>query len=470
MEIIRCKIMKILPSLQSNILDSLIKILQDIGVAAEDDLKYVQESDLTTVLRPIQARKLIDVWKQLDSVPTVSTPVTNTTSTASHILASGSDSSESTPVTVQSIPIDWAEDYAIPWQSMPEELLKDLKEGRRPTPSGRREFINITAQSIYKICPKPGKRNLSKIARKAVEVYPSFSDVWCDEIVAGGCESLTRSFVVKFENLNRRDAFSSAKRKLKQAEKDDSNNDRQLSASSKYGCLNWQPKILPIGESSESQIEKQNEMIQISSIMKPGDELNEQSLTLLEATYYSQRKDINNLKNVSFLLNNWPLLFSEKGFFCHFYTLTGVNIAEIMQNATETKVTRILKFFKSFQNKKKSIKDILEKYDEEGEVSDFQIMISLLLEHFNEKTEAVFISVDSSVTAKDVESMIGLPITPCLISSGDDSVATSYMVAVDKKIINEEIKSFETGFFMVFAAYYILNMLRWLVQPSSSSK
>ncbi|GBN47643.1 hypothetical protein AVEN_48708-1, partial [Araneus ventricosus] len=40
----------------------------------------------------------------------------------------------------------------------------------------------------------------------------------------------------------------------------------------------------------------------------------------------------------------------------------------------------------------------------------------------------------------------------------DDSVATSYMVAVDKKIINEEIKSFETGFFMVFAAYYILNI------------
>ncbi|GBN28202.1 hypothetical protein AVEN_129302-1 [Araneus ventricosus] len=157
MEIIRCKIVQILPSLQLNILDSLVKLLQDIGFAAEDDLKYVQESDLTAVLRPIQARKLIDVWKQLDSVPTVSTPVTNTTSPASHILASGSDSSESSSVTVQSILIDWAEGYAIPWQNISDELLKALKEGRRPTPSGRREFINITAQSIYKICPKPGK-------------------------------------------------------------------------------------------------------------------------------------------------------------------------------------------------------------------------------------------------------------------------------------------------------------------------
>ncbi|GBM24078.1 hypothetical protein AVEN_38277-1 [Araneus ventricosus] len=172
MEIIRCKIVQILPSLQSNILDSLIKLLKDIGVAAEDDLKYIQESDLTAILRPIQARKLIDVWKQLDSVPTISTPVTNNTSPASNILAS-----ESSSVTLQSVPIDWAENYVIPWQNMSDELLKALKGGRRPTPSGRREFVNVTAQSIYKIYPKPGDKNLSKIARKAIEVYPSFSDV-----------------------------------------------------------------------------------------------------------------------------------------------------------------------------------------------------------------------------------------------------------------------------------------------------
>ncbi|GBN81878.1 hypothetical protein AVEN_18462-1 [Araneus ventricosus] len=68
MEIIRCKIVQILPSLQSNIQDSLIKLLEDIGVTAEDELKYVQESDLTAILRPIQARKLIDAWTQLDEL------------------------------------------------------------------------------------------------------------------------------------------------------------------------------------------------------------------------------------------------------------------------------------------------------------------------------------------------------------------------------------------------------------------
>ncbi|CAL1284829.1 unnamed protein product [Larinioides sclopetarius] len=42
-------------------------------------------------------------------------------------------------------------------------------------------------------------------------------------------------------------------------------------------------------------------------------------------------------------------------------------------------------------------------------------------QHFGEKSEAVFTSIDSSVTTKDVESMSILPSTPCLISSGGGS-------------------------------------------------
>ncbi|CAL1277277.1 unnamed protein product, partial [Larinioides sclopetarius] len=32
------------------------------------------------------------------------------------------------------------------------------------------------------------------------------------------------------------------------------------------------------------------------------------------------------------------------------------------------------------------------------------------------------------------------------------------MISVDKKIINEEIQTFEAGFFMMFDAYYTLNI------------
>ncbi|CAL1297526.1 unnamed protein product, partial [Larinioides sclopetarius] len=301
---------------------------------------------------------------------------------------------------------------------MSDSLMKCLKEGKRPTPKGRREFINTTAPNIFKICEKPGKKNLSKIARKAIETYPSLSDVWCNELLAGGCESLTRSFVFKFENLNRRDAFSSLKRSLKRAEEDNSNNEMKLSASSMYGCLNWQPKMLPIGESNESQTEKQNQMIKISSVTKPGEELSEQTLTLLKETYYSQRKDINSLKNITFLLNSWPLLFSEKGFFQHFHILTGIYIPELMQNSIQKKASIIINFFKSLLHKNNSLKETFQRYEEaESEVSDLEIVVSLLLQHFGEKSEAVFTPIDSSVTAKDVESMLILPSTPCLISS-----------------------------------------------------
>ncbi|CAL1275738.1 unnamed protein product [Larinioides sclopetarius] len=63
MENICIKILQILPKLEPNTLDSLMKRLEDIGVvAAENDLKYVQESDITTIIRPIEARKVINAW------------------------------------------------------------------------------------------------------------------------------------------------------------------------------------------------------------------------------------------------------------------------------------------------------------------------------------------------------------------------------------------------------------------------
>ncbi|CAL1268613.1 unnamed protein product [Larinioides sclopetarius] len=62
MENICIKILQILPKLEPNTLDSLMKRLEDIGVAAENDLKYVHECDLTTIIRPIEARKVIDAW------------------------------------------------------------------------------------------------------------------------------------------------------------------------------------------------------------------------------------------------------------------------------------------------------------------------------------------------------------------------------------------------------------------------
>ena len=57
-------IMEVLPELQAVNKNILEEHLQSIGVETCDDLHFVTEADLMTVLRPIQARKLLSAWKQ----------------------------------------------------------------------------------------------------------------------------------------------------------------------------------------------------------------------------------------------------------------------------------------------------------------------------------------------------------------------------------------------------------------------
>lgn len=57
-------IIEVLPELQAVNKDILVEHLQSIGVETYDDLRFVKEADLVTALRPVQARKLLSVWKQ----------------------------------------------------------------------------------------------------------------------------------------------------------------------------------------------------------------------------------------------------------------------------------------------------------------------------------------------------------------------------------------------------------------------
>lgn len=57
-------IMEALPQLPAVNKTILEEHLQSIGVETCDDLRFVTEDDLMTALRPVQARKLLSVWKQ----------------------------------------------------------------------------------------------------------------------------------------------------------------------------------------------------------------------------------------------------------------------------------------------------------------------------------------------------------------------------------------------------------------------
>ena len=57
-----------LPQLSDDLLKQVAEKLQDIGVEAEEDLSLVTEADLTAVLKPIVARKLLISWSGNNSV------------------------------------------------------------------------------------------------------------------------------------------------------------------------------------------------------------------------------------------------------------------------------------------------------------------------------------------------------------------------------------------------------------------
>lgn len=61
---IRSTINKVLPDLPASSLDILEEALQSLGVETTEDFQFIQEADLLSVLRPIQARKLVAAWKQ----------------------------------------------------------------------------------------------------------------------------------------------------------------------------------------------------------------------------------------------------------------------------------------------------------------------------------------------------------------------------------------------------------------------
>lgn len=57
-------IMEVLPQLQAINKHILEEHLQSIGVETYDNLMFITEADLLTALRPVEASKLLSVWKQ----------------------------------------------------------------------------------------------------------------------------------------------------------------------------------------------------------------------------------------------------------------------------------------------------------------------------------------------------------------------------------------------------------------------
>ncbi|XP_078022964.1 uncharacterized protein LOC144462712 [Epinephelus lanceolatus] len=85
-------------------------------------------------------------------------------------------------------------------------------------------------------------------------------------------------------------------------------------------------------------------------------------------------------------------------------------------------------------------------------------MVLLLLAHFDEKEEHLFHFVEKTSLAEEVQ-MESVPPTPCLIVCGSSCFAAeTFMLSIDKEVVNDHITSFTSAICLMFGSYYCFNV------------
>ncbi|XP_073763552.1 uncharacterized protein [Danio rerio] len=457
---LRTAITEVLPNLPEATKDILEETLQSIGVETYDDFKFIEESDLLTALRPIQARKVLAAWKLR-----CQTPETSSSPQPSTALHSSPASSQSSSTSISQSPdVDWVDTFLIPWDKFPQELMQFLERGKRPSPRMRREMVRIVVNEMMRKCSCPNKRNSTEVAKKMVAKYPeSLLDVIEGDVVGPGYHSLVKQLQYRIENVKR---FTTPKIRKRRHQTDDSDTDeippeKRAAIQDTYGCINWHVKFLPLGETSESQEEKK-EKIKIMSRQTDADA--EEVRHLMKLTFYTQRNQVNQGKNIKCLLEDWPWWFNELGMAVHYKELTGIGLNETFTRNLDLKGKRLLNYFSTVgvNKNKKFLQDLTKFKVMRGELSgcseDVKEMLMLLLSYFNEKEDAMFCHVEDTCLAEEVE-MDKVNLTPTLVVCGQSCFSSKrFMLCVDRTVVHDNIPSFISALCMMFGSYYCFNI------------
>ncbi|GAA6098900.1 uncharacterized protein LOC115777171 isoform X1 [Tachysurus ichikawai] len=85
-------------------------------------------------------------------------------------------------------------------------------------------------------------------------------------------------------------------------------------------------------------------------------------------------------------------------------------------------------------------------------------MLLLLLAHFDEKEKLLFHCVETTSLAEDVQ-MEKVPPTHFIIVCGSSCFAAeTFMLSIDKKIVNDHITTFTSAICLMFGSYYCINI------------
>ncbi|KAG7455662.1 hypothetical protein JOB18_001478, partial [Solea senegalensis] len=315
---------------------------------------------------------------------------------------------------------NWVENLKIPWHNLPEELVQILERQKRPSPRLRREMVRTVVSEMMKTCKNPTKRNTTEIAKRMVAKYPkSLEDVIDGDVIGLGYHSLVKQLQSRIENVKRPDTPMITKRKA-QLDDDDTDEiptEQKASVQDTYGCVNWEPKHLPLSETAESQLDKKERM---KMLFENNNYQTEDVIEHIKSTFYTQCKEINKGTSIETLCREWPFLFIQAGMAEHFQQLTGVSLTGSFHENVDKKGERLLNFLKTGDSRKhKPVLNALLKLQAERNQSsgcseEVIEMVLLLMAHFGENEAHLFHCVEETSLAKEVQ-MKDVPLTPCLI-------------------------------------------------------
>lgn len=360
----------------------------------------------------------------VDESPETSSSSADVTPRHYECLPSPSPPSSSSSNSCQSPDVDWVDSFDIPWDRFPQDLMDSLERGKRPNARRRREMVRIVVGEMRRKSSCISRRHSTEVAKKMVAKYPkSLQDVIEGDVIGTGYHSLVKQLQCRVENVNRPETPKIRKRKH-DTDTDDTDiipPEKRAAIQDTYGCVKWDVKLLPLGESPESQHEKKEKM---KKMAKKTGENPEMVIGLMKKTYYSQRKDVNQGKDVKYLHREWPFLFDEVGMNIHFKELTGNGLKETFVRNIDQKGKRLLHYMNTVcKYKCKRFLEDLTKYkvlrgQQSGCSEDTKDMLLLLLSYFNEREEAMFSYVDQTCLGEEVQ-MEQVPLTPTIIVCGE---------------------------------------------------
>ncbi|XP_015799130.2 uncharacterized protein [Nothobranchius furzeri] len=462
---LRGAINDVLPDLAEVSKEILEETLKSIGVETYNDFQFIAEDDLLSALRPVQARKALAAWKsRYQDRESSRSPVCTSPETPASLHSSSPLSVSSNSNSNQTSEIDWVDTFEIPWRKFPEELMQSLERGKRPSPKMRREMVRIVVSEMMKKSSSIGKRSSTEVAKKMVAKYPkSLQDVIEGDVIGPGYHSLVKQLQYRLENVKRSAVPKIRKRKhcSENSDTDEITPEQRASVQDTYGCINWDVKFLPLGETPESQQLKKEKLKTMCAQKEANPEEIKQ---LMKATFYTQRKDVNQGKSIREILKEWPLLFEEVGMAVHYKGLTGLGLKETFMRNMDLKGKRLLNYMitvcvnknKRFFQAQTKLKMIRGELD--GSSEDVKEMVLLLLHYFDEKEEAMFFYVEDTCLAEEVQ-MENVPMTPTVIVCGRSCYyAKRFMLSVDQEVGHNNVSCFISAFCMMFGSYYCLNI------------